>query len=272
VCILRILGKETPMERAFGIDISPRSHTGYTYQNKHDFVMVGVSDGNFMLTGDNVYSGIGYERLLEEAQKAPVTIAYHYMRSSWSVDTQLDVFLAAIEGFDVDAYCLDFEQTNNIKSKEFATKTKTMLYEMDSLAPSILYSGRYLIQDWLFYYDEYFPRENEIWIAQYPYYGWNEWYADMTTNLNKVPVLPAGCDWRLWQYSADGNNKASENGLVGGKSVDLNVYNGTIQEMKEWAQVGVVEPPTPIPGCTDEEKALIRQNSIQECINALKEL
>jgi hypothetical protein len=256
------------MKRAFGIDISPRSHTHFTWKSGIDFVVVGVSDGNAILTGSCVPSGIGYGGLLEEAQKAPVTGAYHYARSGVDPVVQLDKFFAAINGYEVDFYALDFETKNNVKSKAFAEAVEYMYNEMSVMAPTVLYSGRFIIQDWLFAYGKYWPRENPIWIAQYPYdekaNGPAEELLNVPTDLNWTPVLPAGCDWRIWQYSAGGNRRAAEMGLRGGVDVDCDVFNGTIEEMKAWAGVEIVVPPTPGPD--------VRLETINECIQALEEI
>lgn len=245
-------------KRAFGIDISPRSHNGYTYQNHHDFVIVGVSDGMYILD---------HGRLSEQAMKAPVKLAYHYARSGVDRDAQMEAFLRAIEAYEYDGYILDFEKRNNIKSRSFASKGEYLLNEMSALAPSVLYSGRFVIQDWIFAFDQYWPRENPIHIAQYPYdelrYG-PKWdiLKNVVVSEKWQPVLPAGCDWLIWQFSADGNRRAGAEGLTGNTSVDLNVFNGTIEDMKAHFKVGQTQPPT----------GPSREEVINECIQALKEL
>jgi hypothetical protein len=60
------------------------------------------------------------------------------------------------------------------------------------------------------------------------------------------PRLPAGCtNWRFWQYSADGNRQGSNHGVLSW-DVDLDVFNGTVAELRAWAGVGdALEEPEP---------------------------
>lgn len=246
------------MQRAYGIDTSPRSALTYTHQPHQDFAAVIVSDGNSDIQG--------YEPLLKEAGKADVTIAIHYARSAVLADKQLDVFFQAIQGFKVDGCALDFEKSNNTKSANFASAARYMLDEMLVMAPSLLYSNRYTIQDWIYPFGMW-PRNYPLWIAQYPYNevkcGPATQLATVPTNLDWQPVLPAGItDWKIWQYSADGNRRASANGITGNTDVDRDVFNGTIKSMKEF--FGVTTPELP-PGIN-------RTDVINECIKTLEEI
>lgn len=246
------------MKRGYGIDTSPRSALTYAHQPHHDLAAVIVTDGHYKLSG--------YKPLLEEAGKADVTIAIHYARSSVMTEKQLDVFFQAILGFKVDGYALDFERKNNTKSASFASGAKYMMDEMTAMAPTLLYSNRFTIQDWIYPYGMW-PRDYPLWIAQYPYnevkYGPAPQLATVPTDVAWQPVLPAGItDWKLWQYSADGNQKGPQNGITGNPDVDRDVFNGTIEEMKDFFGAVAPEPPLEIN----------RTEVINECIQALEEI
>jgi len=255
------------MERGFGIDTSSRSALTYTRQPNHTVAAVIVSDGDYVLRD--------YEALLTEAGKADVTIAMHYARSSVLADKQLDTFFQAIHGFKVDGYSLDLEKKNNSKSSGFSEAAEYMMQEMTVMGPSLLYSGRYMIQDWIYPYSHW-PKNYPLWIAQYPYNEvtmGSQWpiLKNVVTNVSWQPVLPAGItDWKLWQFSADGNMRASREGITGNNDVDLNVFNGTIEEMKTWFKIDSV-PPLP-PDCSQEVLDEVREQTIQECIVALEEM
>ena len=65
-----------------------------------------------------------------------------------------------------------------------------------------------------------------------------------------MTVLPAGCrEWRFWQFSAD---KFS---LPGARSpLDLNFFNGTYEQLKEWCHQEMVTPP---PAVTLEPEVML---------------
>ena len=159
---------------------------------------------------------------------------------------------------------VDFEKTNNSRSLRFARQTKEMIDEVRNVTGQkvIFYSNRYIVQEWLYFYGQYWLRDDPdtypLWIAQYPYYGWND-SLETITDLNQwQPALPAGVSsWKFWQYSADGNKKGPENGIERqpgtqtDPSVDLDVYNGTADEMHAWLGVGD-ETPDPVPVPADQ--------------------
>ena len=227
--------------RVFGIDLSPRTATKYTYQSHHDFVIVGVSDGLYKIDGKNP--------LLREACKAPVTIAYHYLRYDKHWKDQVTTFLDACGDFEIDAYAVDFEKAHNFASKEFAYMSKLVIDKIttDTGKRCLLYSSPSVVQEWMFYYDEFYIRRDNyfMWCAQYPYVGYNEAMDNVTDpNSGWEPRLPAGVtDWKFWQFSADFNEKAAENGIEGNDDVDLDVFNGSLEELKSWLRMETPEPP-----------------------------
>jgi len=228
------------MSRAFGIDLSPRSTHSYAYQDNHDFVMVGVSDGMVVL--DSAH-------LLESAQQAPVTIAYHYARNNVKPADQVQTYLAAIEGFEVDVNVLDFEsEHNNHEEGRFALEAKFWIDEIKEATGkhTLFYSRKNLIEDWVLAFGvDFITRvEYELWYARYPWVTWNQDFADDVIAGNIDPGRPAGVSsWRFWQFSADGNQQGSNHGVTS-TDVDLDVFNGTKEELLAWCAPRVDEPDT----------------------------
>ena len=84
------------------------------------------------------------------------------------------------------------------------------------------------------------PEYDARWLAAYPL-----WIAHYTKDPAIDPSRPSWWPWKFYQYTSSGAVK----GIVG--RVDLNVYNGTVEELRAWA--GIAEPP--VPGeLTDKEK------------------
>lgn len=75
------------------------------------------------------------------------------------------------------------------------------------------------------FWDAFLPRtdfgEHWLWVAMYSDYA-------------AEPIIPAdwrecGKTWKMWQWSADGNQKGPEYGATGSASIDLNRYNGGLE-------------------------------------------
>lgn len=68
------------------------------------------------------------------------------------------------------------------------------------------------------------PKYYKLWAAQY-----NDYISYPNPLPNKWENLNQGKKWNLWQWSADGNGYGDEFGCQS-KSIDLNRYNGTVEE------------------------------------------
>lgn len=231
------------MTRAFGISFSPRTTTKYTYQKNHDICLVGTTDGTHILPGS--------ADLLSEGRKAPILIAWHYLRSKYHWKDQIATFMQSVENHTIDGFAIDFEKINNVRSQEFAYMAKLCIDKIvtDTKKRCMLYSSPSVVQEWMFPFEEYWiRRENyHLWVAQWPYVGYNS-AMDNVTDLNIwQPRLPAGVpNWGAWQYSADRNGKAAENGIQGNLDVCLEVFNGTLADAKIFLKMEAPpEPPPP---------------------------
>lgn len=71
-------------------------------------------------------------------------------------------------------------------------------------------------------------KEWKLWIAQYPF---------TVPNLDTgKPFIPGGrTNWTIWQYTAKG--KGTQYGLARSNAADLDVFNGTAQEFRDWLKI-----------------------------------
>lgn len=213
--------------RATGIDISHWSGK-YTYKPIDSFVIIKATDGT--------YQDDKFAINMPEVTKAPVRGAFHYMRSGTDWTMQANAFITAVKDWDLHFYVCDYEETGNIMSKTFAA----MVYEwmnyvqMQTGKPVLLYTRASL-------YDQLYDWDNRVkafylWLANYPF------NADPQNGTPRLPVRPYQ-GWKIWQYSGDVAPGAPHG--VESASVELDVYNGTLDEMKAWLGVGSVTPPLP---------------------------
>jgi len=259
------------MKRAWGIDFSRRSHTSYTYQSHHDFVIVGVSDGNYQLPSVN--------KFLAEASRAPVTGAYHYLRSSRPLDEQVETYLKAVKNFDLDFHVVDYERINNQNTKAFAMMPKAFCkaVKAETGKKVLIYTSPSVVAEYMYPHDVYYIREDwvNLWVAQYPYKTWHWRLKHVPTSESWQPYLPTGVkDWKFWQYSADFNGQAKHHGVRGNNDIDLDVFNGTKAELISWAKEDQPDQPAPPapPQPQPDEKEIYNQaiKDAKQAVGALR--
>ena len=221
------------MARAHGIDVSKWQRYFDPAVNPDDinFIVVRVSYG--------MKKDEAYDKMLEAIQPIPIRGTYHYFSSGSPWQMQADHFLDLVRDQGFHFHALDIESGYNKKSAGFALQAeKWMQYVADATGQRVLlYTNPSIYNTWLKPYGDWMS-EWPLWIAQY----WNEPHRD------KNPGLPRGVtEWKFYQYSADAppNGKGKEYG-VGSTNIDLNVYNGTVAELREWLgldkEKGPVEP------------------------------
>jgi len=154
--------------------------------------------------------------------------AYHFFRCNVDAKKQADNFINYFNSFN-DAGelppVLDLETHDNVKKEKIIPAVKTYLDRVEAALgkKAILYSGYFFLQDYLSEAGGGPPmwtKDYPLWIAQYP----NQYVTGME------PSLPRGWfKWTFWQYS--------EKGVVNGinADVDLNLYNGTLEELYKFA-------------------------------------
>ncbi len=233
------------MTRARGVDLRARYQPRYDAGvAKHDFVVLQACYGTSQdANGQDVH---------DQIQPVPVRGAYLYFLSAQNWLAQVEYFLGIVEGRGYHFYALDFEKKGNTASAAFGAHAHLALQHLRDLSgkPLVLYTNPDTYQSWLVQLGHTWMKDWPLWVAQWPYYGWNEKLEEVPARPDLwQPRLPAGASaWAFWQYSADGNRRGVQNGLPLGAfglspSIDLNVFNGTVEELHRW--VGLVLPPEP---------------------------
>jgi GH25 family lysozyme M1 (1,4-beta-N-acetylmuramidase) len=164
---------------------------------------------------------------------------------------QADFFIGLVAEKDFHFYALDVERGRTFRNiftrDEVANIKKWIEYVKEKTGkPVLLYTNQNI------YKSELLPNGGNIlvgldlWLAGYP---------DAPNRDEDDPFrffeIPGVLNWRLWQYSADHNRKAREYGVEGSHDLDLNVFNGTVEDMLKWLGVAVVpaaESPERHPG------------------------
>ena len=84
-----------------------------------------------------------------------------------------------------------------------------------------------------------------LWIAQY--------YFIKPDPQKKNPSMPRiRSDWTFWQYSPGEKNSEGARYGIGRRGVDVNVFNGTFDELLLWAGVSDISIPVPLPLTLEE--------------------
>jgi hypothetical protein len=194
--------------------------------------------------------------MYSEVIKVPIRGFYHYYSSGVKWQTQLDTILKAIDGKFYHFGVVDYEKAyNNLNATSFAEmmELEKQLRKTTSLK-TLNYFNHDIYRNFMKPYgaDKVINNDDGNWIAWYPSIPWPE---------GKAPSLPAGVtDWKFWQRGA--GDVAAWYGYTEGKAygswrrgIDVDVWNGTIDELKAWANIESTpdpEPPTPptFPGAT----------------------
>ena len=207
--------------RARGIDISHYQES-FTFKNNIDFIVIKATEG--------IGKDDKFEELLASAKDVSIKGAYHYFRTEVSPILQAENLLACVNNKCLHFLVVDYEAKNNVLDMAGAASLLDMLEYLvaNQAVPIILYTSPYIYRDNLrVWYEEFdaFP----LWLAR--------WSGDSETGDPTQGILER--DWQFWQYSADGNLMGEEYG-VESRDVDLDVFNGTFEDLKAW--LGIEEP------------------------------
>jgi GH25 family lysozyme M1 (1,4-beta-N-acetylmuramidase) len=235
--------------RAHGVDIShwdvsfdPEKATGLI-----DFAIQKASEGTFRDSKFvEIWAGV---------QKVPIRGAYHYLRSGSNWQTQADFFISVVKGNDYHFYALDFEDMGNTMGASFADMAHQWIeYATAKTGKRVfLYTNPSHYDADLFPYGDWM-KDYPLWLAHY----WNNPKPDMDPGM---PKKRKPGDWTIYQYASEINfaGHAKEYGTPV-NSIDLNVFNGTVADMRAWLKLGAPPPPPPpppplIPPPPDDTKA-----------------
>jgi GH25 family lysozyme M1 (1,4-beta-N-acetylmuramidase)/LysM repeat protein len=164
--------------------------------------------------------------------------AYHFFRANVDPKKQAKKFVDYVKKVKDDGELppvLDLETHDGQQNDKIISRARTWLDEVEKAfgKKPIIYSGQYFLQD---HFSEAgggppkWAKDYPLWLAQYP-----NSYVE-----GQKPYLPRGWfNWTFWQYS----EKGRINGI--NANVDLNVFNGSLEELYIFAGARLVTEPTP---------------------------
>lgn len=190
------------------------------------FVFVKATEGDYYrdTTFDDNWLGAKSAGLLRGA--------YHFFRCNVDAKKQADYYINYVKSMQDSGELppvLDLETHDGQKKEKIITAAKIWLDRVEAAfdRKPIIYSGQYFLQDYLSEAGGGPPawaRDYPLWLAQYP----NNYVE------GSQPFLPRGWfKWTFWQYS----DKGRINGI--NDKVDLNVFNGTLEELYDFANAKV---------------------------------
>lgn len=156
-----------------------------------------------------------------------------------------------------DFLVVDFEAYQNVVSPATIQGVKRLVdwFKENSDTPIVIYTNGWVLALMYRYLGNWMDKQ-DLWFA-----GGSLYNERLTAPLpdHIMPPLPVLADgqWKLWQYSADKNYAADE--LDFGEyelgSIDYNVYNGTLNDMRRW--LGKPLPDDDLPGEGNCEQSYI---------------
>jgi len=242
---------------------------------------LGNRDYIFQRTSDGLVTDAKFFDMLPEVKTVENRGAVHNFRPNKSWEQQAEKFLTLSSGKGFKVLCGDFESGE--LNKQAAIDFWCFLRRLEEQKPNkkvIFYTTIYKLRDNLNKYNGvetlYGPIDWEhfdCWIAQYPI----STNPDGTTNLHVDPqtaspylsisgVVVREKPQKFWQYWADGNQQGSKYGC-GSRDTNLDIFNGTVVECKEFFTVNEEPVDPPDPGdppdddCCEEIAFQIKTNS-----------
>jgi lysozyme len=214
--------------KALGIDVS-------FWNGTMDFNKARDAGATFVyMKASELYADSKFKTFWNAAKGILPRGAYHYLNWFGKELDQAVTFSNLLKDDSGELPpCLDLEDDpslHNLTPREVQGKVWNFLTYVEKATGRIpmLYTGYYFWKQW--------GNTNKEW-AKYPF--WLPWYA--SESIVKVP-LPWK-KWTFWQYTSNGP------GLVygsQGKSMDMNYFNGTEEELKAYIS-GIPVPPPPQP-------------------------
>jgi GH25 family lysozyme M1 (1,4-beta-N-acetylmuramidase) len=163
---------------------------------------------------------------------------YHYLNSGLSWRSQADKFIEYVGNLPYHFFVSDFEQAFNTLSVDFAYQAWQWInyVEQTTGKPVLLYTSPSLYNEYIYPSQSKYGidwNKIDLWTAQ--------WFYE--PNPDGTPINPIGrtTPWKLWQYT----DKAmgTQYGVSRDGACDLNVYNGSVAQMRAWLDLETIEPP-----------------------------
>ena len=224
------------MKKAIGLDISKYDRTFNPQESMYplDFVIARAGHS---------YNGIFYEdprfvSYFPGIQQIPIKLSYCYLNSATTLNIQVEEFIDTVgkAPFEWDGFACDWEGAYNVLSESFADKGLQWMEQVKAI------TGKSV---WLYTnassYELYWQSRGvgyPLWLSRpLPDGTWT-----IESIQNKVPKLPIGrTTWQMWQFSY--TIKGTDYGLGRPDEGDIDMFNGTLDEMKELLNGGGGETP-----------------------------
>jgi GH25 family lysozyme M1 (1,4-beta-N-acetylmuramidase) len=165
----------------------------------------------------------------------------HFPAAEWKI--QADFFINTVKDKDFQFFALDVEGGKNPREYIGAERNYYSKQDVKNIGewvnyveektgkPVLLYTRTGILRDKLLPKDRDNLKKLKLWLA---------WYPEPEHNTDpekddpyKIYSLPGISHWHIWQHSADKNKKGAEYG-VKSSGIDLDVFNGTLDDMKSW--------------------------------------
>jgi GH25 family lysozyme M1 (1,4-beta-N-acetylmuramidase) len=243
-----------------------------------EFVFIKATQGNYLT--DPMLN-----KYCADANKAGLIVGlYHWCDPIVSASSQAAYFLKAISGLTYHMISLDVEQqwadwsewskhkiTKVFSSNQISENGRLIAAAVKSAikTPAAVYTSSWFI-------NEYAPtavnwlKDYPLWLAHYPYKSGRistTWDSFKTTNKPTIaaPSMPKGItQWTFWQFTGD------KFILPGADSaLDVNYYNGTLDELKKMLGIKTETETRPAPPTT-EERVTTLEGRVTKLENAAK--
>jgi Lyzozyme M1 (1,4-beta-N-acetylmuramidase) len=209
-----------------------------------DFVIIKATQGSTMI---DPALGINWEG----AKRVGVRGAYHYQKYGASWLAQAEFFLRAADRYDFHILALDVEKAYNELAFASPAAGDTFFSDMRRILDYwkfkkpdkkvVLYTNTDIYANFIYpAIKRLYGMEGEQWLESL-----DLWLANYNgQNVDGEPLMPANraSGWTFWQYSSNG--KKADYGTNG--DVDLNVFNGRVEELYKWAGITNTDPPPPV--------------------------
>jgi len=211
--------------RARGMDIS-HYQGDFKYKSNRDFIIIKATEGWS-------WTDPRFEEYLPEVQKVPIRGAYHYFRTGMDPLAQADFFWRTVKDHGFHFLAVDYEKTNNTLDEDGELNLWAFWLKLASLSniPVVLYTSPYIFRDNLCKHNKGWESV-PLWMAH-----WNGLDQE-----NGSPTVFDASGWLLWQWTNAGLGSMFG---VSSDTVDLDVFNGTLEEMKAWLSEKEIEMKKP---------------------------
>ena len=185
-------------------------------------------------------------------QAVPEGLIQEFEQKGPNWDAQAQFFLQTVSSKEFHFYALDIETgknpgtyigfSQNIFTEADVQNIKLWIEQVKASTgkPVLLYTNQNIYNHFLLPKGGHILTGLDLWLAGYP----DEPKRDEDDPLALYPIdHPEAKNWHFWQYSADGNNRGAEFGVTS-SSIDLDVFNGPVEALREWLglEAVVAEP------------------------------